>query len=239
MQSTVFNIEQAIAEVCGTSFPYEWDENYLSLQLMKELRRIFSHRIIHFQEWSKIVDWKSYKVKGTLEKKFGDIALIVNIQFSSNEILKGVAFLEAKRSFNSENFESLDQAQLNRIKESAPYAHLLLYNHKPQIFNLKFPDDQLWSSHIWTAPLNTAISLNDQLTFKDTWKLLRISLPFSSFLTSRIFWGHDLDYRGDIYKEVETGTSNLFPTTFLGVVNVYYGNQDALSNEIGDSWEEI
>jgi len=239
MLYTVFEMERRIEQICRSSYPYEWDENHLSYLLMKELRSMFSNRVLRFQSWSKIVDWKSFKSKGTLEQKFGDIALIVNIQFSSNEILKGVAFLEAKRSFNSNNYESLVQSQLVRIYQEAPYSHLLLYNHNIQNLHLKFPDDRTWSSHIWTTPLNTAIPLSIQLSQSDTWKLHRISLPFTSFLTSRIFWGLDLDFRDSIYKDVERGIADLFPTTFLGVVNVYYDNQEPLSNEIGDSWEEI
>ena len=92
---------------------------------MKQLRNIFSNRILKFNNWSKIVNWQSFKNRGKRETSYGDIALLVNVQFSSGETLKVVATIEAKRSFDSENFESLtDNKQLEPIIKNAPYSHL-------------------------------------------------------------------------------------------------------------------
>lgn len=239
MRRTVLEIENSIKEICTSSFPMEWDEDHISYQLMKELRNHFSNRTIQFQNWSKIVDWKSYKNKGANEQKFGDISLLVNVQFSSGEILKGVAFLEAKRSYTSSNFEAIKQEQLLRIKNNAPYAQVLLYNHREQELQLKFPDEQTWKSHFWVSPINTAQELNKQVSTNDNWKLLRTSFPFSSFLTSRIFWGFDLDFRKEIYNDIESGINKLLEANYLGVVNVYYDHQTPIQNQIGDNWEEI
>lgn len=239
MRRTVFEVENSIRQICNSSFPLEWYEDHISFQLMKELRTRFSNRTINFQSWSKIVDWKSYKNKGTNEQKFGDISLLVNVQFSSGETLKGVAFLEAKRTYQSSNFEAIKQEQLERIKENAPYSQVLLYNHREQELQLKFPDESKWRSHFWVSPLNTAIELNKQVGISDNWKLLRTSFPFSSFLTSRIFWGFDLDFREEIYDDLESGFNKLLEANYLGVVNVYYDHQRPILNQIGDTWEEI
>jgi hypothetical protein len=67
---------------------------------MKRLREIFARRIIHFNNWSKIVDWRSFKNRGKQETNYGDIALLVHVQFSSGEYLKGVSNIEAKRAKN-------------------------------------------------------------------------------------------------------------------------------------------
>lgn len=239
MRQTVFELESSIKNICTISFPYEWDEDHITYQLMKELRNHFSNRVIHFQNWSKIVDWKSYKNKGKNESRYGDISLLVNVQFSSGETLKGVAFLEAKRSYNSSNFEAIEQDQLIRIRDNAPYAQVLLYNHQEQELQLKFPDENTWRSHFWVSPINTAEELNRQVTKNDNWKLLRTSFPFSSFLTSRIFWGFDLDFRLDIYNDIESGLNKLLESNYLGVVNVYYDHQLPVENIIGENWEEI
>lgn len=239
MRETVFNIESSIRDICTSSFPLEWDEDHISYQLMKELRNQFSNRTIRFQSWSKIVDWRSFKNNGKTETNYGDISLLVNVQFSSGETLKGVAFLEAKRSYDSSNFEAIKQEQLIRIRNNAPYAQVLLYNHQEQELQLKFPDEKTWRSHFWTSPVNTVQELNKQVSKNDNWKLLRTSFPFSSFLTSRIFWGFDLDFRTELYEDIESGLNKLLESKYLGVVNVYYDHQKPVENKIGENWEEI
>jgi len=205
MRRTVNKLESIISELCNSSYPYEWDENHISFLLMKELRKLFSHRTISFNSWSKIVDWRSFKNRGKQETNYGDIALIVTIQFSSGECLKGVVNIEAKRAYNSGNFESVDLVQLNRILENLPYSHLLLYNHKRQKFQQKFPDESTWKSHLWISPINTARQILIQTKSKDNWKVLRTSFPFTMFLTSRIFWGFDLDFRDEVINDIQSG----------------------------------
>src|SRR5437016_5217629 len=123
MESTIAKLEQAYREICNDSYPHEWDENHISFLLMKKLRELFENRRIQFNKWSKIVDWRSYKNRGRQERDFGDIALIVTIQFSTGEVLRGVACLEAQRDFRSGNFESMDMNQLLRLHANLPYSH--------------------------------------------------------------------------------------------------------------------
>lgn len=237
MKQTVEFLENILTDICQNSYPHEWDENHISFQLMKKLRELFSNRVIHFSNWSKIVDWQSYKNRGRPETRYGDITLLVNIQFSSGEILKGVACLEAKRDFNSGDFESLNTTQLDRILDNAPYSHLLLYTHKQQVCQLKFPDESTWTSHMWVSPINTATQLLTQ-TRIDNWKVLRTCFPFSSFLTSRIFWGHDLHFRQELYDDIVNGLQKVAPK-YLGIVNVYYDGQRPVEVGLSDLWEEI
>jgi hypothetical protein len=239
MIKTVSNLEQSFSKICNSSYPLEWDENHLSYLLMKELRRIFSNRTIQFNNWSKIVDWKSFKNKGKQETNYGDITLLVNIQFSSGEVLKGVALIEAKRSYQSGNFESIDPSQLERIVDNAPYSHLLLFSHDLQDLQLKFPDAMTWKSNLWISPINTAQELLKQTTKTDNWKVLRTSFPFTMFLTSRIFWGLDLDFRANVYKDIADGLDKILGPSYLGVVNVFYERQRPIDVTLSDIWEEI
>jgi hypothetical protein len=238
MRRTVRTLENVFASICRNSYPLEWDENHISFQLMSQLRQIFSNRVINFNGWSKIVDWRSFKNRGKQETKYGDIALIVNVQFSSGETLKGVANIEAKRDFNSGNFESIDLPQLDRIFTNSPYSHLLLYTHSGHELQQKFPDESTWRSNIWISPINTAKQLLTQ-TGNDNWKVLRTSFPFTMFLTSRIFWGLDLDFRDNVINDVESGLNNIINPSFLGIVNVYYENQRPIEISLPDLWEQI
>lgn len=239
MKQTVRALENSFSSICRKSFPLEWDENHLTFQLMRTLREVFSNRIIRFNGWSKIVDWKSFKNRGKQETNYGDIALIVNVQFSSGETLKGVAAIEAKRDFNSGNFDSVDLTQLDRILRNTPYSHLLLYTQKEQDLQQKFPDESTWKSHIWVSPINTAGQLLKPTTNKDTWKVLRTSFPLTMFLTSRIFWGLDLDFRDEIITDIELGLNRIIDPAYLGVVNVYYEGQRPYEIAFTDLWEQI
>jgi hypothetical protein len=239
MRQTVRYLESIFSEICQSSYPLEWDENHISFQLMKHLRQLFSNRTINFNNWSKIIDWRSFKNKGKQETNYGDITLFVNVQFSSGETLKGVVNIEAKRDFESNNFESVDHEQLDRILLNVPYSHLLLYTHAEQKLQQKFPDESTWTSHFWISPINTARQLLKQTSTSDNWKVLRTSFPFTMFLTSRIFWGFDLDFRDDIIKDIENGLNKIINPSFLGIVNVYYDNQKPIIVSLSDIWEEI
>lgn len=238
MKRTVRTLEDALTSICQNSYPLEWDENHISFQLMRLLRQVFSNRVINFNGWSKIVDWRSFKNRGKQETNYGDIALIVNVQFSSGETLKGIVNIEAKRDFNSGNFESMDLVQLDRILTNSPYSHLLLYTHRGQVLQQKFPDESTWKSNMWISPINTAKQLLLQ-TNSDNWKVLRTSFPFTMFLTSRIFWGLDLDFRDDVINDIESGLNNIINPSFLGIVNVYYENQRPIEIALSDLWEQI
>ncbi len=239
MRQTVNKLESIFTDICDSSYPYEWDEDHISFLLMKKLRELFSRKTIYFQNWSKIVDWRSFKNKGKQETNYGDITLLVTVQFTTGEIFKGVVNIEAKRSFNSGNFESVNLPQLNRIVSNAPYSHLLLYNHQEQEFQQKFPDESTWKSHFWISPINTAKQMFSQTGNNDNWKVLRTSFPFTMFLTSRIFWGFDLDFRDEIIKDIESGENKIINPSFLGVVNVFYDNQQPIEVKLSDIWEQI
>lgn len=239
MKKTVIKLESIFSSICDKSYLHEWDENFISFSLMQELRNLFSNRVIHFNKWSKIVDWKSFKNKGKTESNFGDISLIVNIQFTSGETLKGIVNIEAKRDFESNNFDMLELDQLQRIYSNSTHSHLLLYNHNSEELPLKFPDESTWKSHLWISPINTAIQMVGQTTKKDNWKILRTSFPFSMFLTSRIFWGFDLDFREEIYEDIVKENNKIIDPSFLGIVNVYYDHQSPIKTGLSDKWEEI
>lgn len=241
MRETVRSLENVFGQICQEAYPFEWDENHITFLLMRQLRTLFQHRVIYFDDWSKIVNWQSFKNRGKQETNYGDIALIVNVQFSSGEYLKGVANLEAKRdSGRDNNFEVIDLDQIERIHGNLPYSHLLLYRHGIETLQTKFPDEATWQSHFWVSPLNTAKEMFGQISARDNWKILRTSFPFTMFLTSRIFWGFDLDFRKEIIYDIEQGINRLVNPSYLGVVNVYYENQQPLRGFVQpDIWEEL
>ena len=231
-------IEQIFTEIVRNTYPLTWDENHISFTLMEKLETFFNQKKIHFPGWSKIVDWKSFKNKLPQETSYGDIAILVNIQFSDGAILKGVACLEAKRSFPSNNFDSINLTQINTILSSVPYSQLLLYTHYDPQIPMKFPNTSTWNSHMWVTPLNTAKELLPQISINNQ-RILRVSFPLTMFLMSRIFWGHDLDFRTNVYDDIKVGRDKVFNPAFLSVVNVYYDGQKPIETRLSDRWEKM
>lgn len=92
---------------------------------------------------------------------------------------------------------------------------------------------------MWVSPSNTVIQKLPQIRPIDNWKVLRIALPLSMQITSRYFWGHDLDYREDAFKLAMEGLGNFTPPQFLGIINVYYEGQAPVIVDVPDTWEEI
>jgi hypothetical protein len=239
MRWLVNDLENVFAGITAGNYPTEWDEDHITFSLMREMRSLFDFRRIKYNGFEKIVHWLSYKNKGRTETLFGDISLLVNIQFSTGEKLAGVAFLEAKRDNARGNFEEIRMPQLERIVQHSPYAHLLLYAHQSQTLPLKFPDDTYWPSHIWASPINTALPKLRQLRPVDNSTVLRVSLPFSMLLTSRFFWGLDLDYREESFQLALKGVPNLASPQFLGIINVFYDGQGPVAVALPDNWEQI
>lgn len=237
MRSLVNNLEKIFSEISSSCYPYDWDENHITHSLMKEMRDLFTQRRVRYKGFTKIIDWFSYKNKGKVETTFGDISLFVNVQFKTGEVLRGVAFLEAKRDNNNSNFDSLAISQLERIIQNAPYSHLLLYLHRADEWPTKFPDDGTWESNFWASPNNTAIPKLRQLSPSTNNGVLKVALPFSMLLTSRFFWGLDLDYRENAFKMATEGLGDFPAPPFLGIVNVYYEGQLPINVALDDKWE--
>jgi hypothetical protein len=89
------------------------------------------------------------------------------------------------------------------------------------------------------SPVNTAKEHLEQTRVNDNWKVLRTSFPFSMFITGRIFWGFDLDYRTSVYDDILSGVQKVFTPSYLGVVNVYYDHQRPREVNLGETWQEI
>jgi hypothetical protein len=240
MRSLVDDIEYSFTEIVEECGDYDWDENHITYSLMRKFREKLSHRQVHYQGFSKIVDWLSFKNRGKIETTNGDITMLVNIQFSSGERLCGASFLEAKRDNGDAQFNALNVTQLERIHSESPYSHLLLYTKKRQDLPRKFPHDGNWKSYFWATPCNTAIPLLKQLTPAITGRLLRVTMPFSMLLTQRYFWGLDLDYRLDERGRAIGGLENLLTRAdYLAIVNVYYDGQQPILPELPGKWDSI
>jgi len=221
-------INSVIQRVVGDNL-YNWDEDYITQELLREYRQRFQN--IEIRETSKKttrISSNAYKLRKKLraEQKFGDVALIVRIQYSDQLNIEGVAFLEAKKRNHEKTrlFDAIKEEQLNRIYKNAPHACLLLYDHE-SIHNhaeYKLQSHRVKSSgslHAVTLPINIAISSK----LKDT-RLYRFSHPLSHQILTRYFCGLDLDFQQEALDIAKGYNRNAGSPQFLFVVSVVPGH---------------
>lgn len=192
-------LEQHIQDEIDSSYPINWDEDYITRRLVVAMGKL-EYSQVEVRNTFNNVFIKPFKLKGSNENKFGDLAIIMDIQFKDGDSLKGVAYLEAKRMYNNSNeYTALDFVQLQRIYENAPNARLLLYNYQPMSTLAPTGLDtkldtvgilpKMPVTYTSVTNLNTVLKLhlkNDRLH--------KISIPFSYQFAFRYLYGMDLEY---------------------------------------------
>jgi hypothetical protein len=199
-------LEENIRSSIKSSWPYEWDENFITQRLLQDLRTNLSNIELHSKEYRRYIHWETYKLKGKYETNFGDISLIVKIHYKDGTHLEGVAFLEAKRrDWRKTSFSAMNLSQLNRILKNAPRAQYLLYDYQ-DITDFQNPTEFINSVHGYygrhhmpfsltatTRAVSVPLNIAKATGYKDT-LLYRYGNPLSLMLTSRYFQGLDLEF---------------------------------------------
>jgi len=201
--------------ICGVS-GHEWNEDFITLNLLRDLRNGLSSSRFIGRDRKSDINWQLYKLKGTFENKFGDIALIVNINYRDGTSVNGAAFLEAKkRDWRKTTFGAMKLPQAKKILKNAPHSQYLLYDYE-EITN--FLNGSLYLEELsyyhhrrgWSVPLVPVtravcvpINLAVETASKDT-LLYRHGIPLSQMLSNRYFQGLDLEF-DDTSKKIATG----------------------------------
>jgi hypothetical protein len=194
-------VEQNIQEELIEAYPGEWDEDYITLRICRALRRLDYTQLEVLNTYSNVYI-SAYKLKGVNERKFGDIAILVDLEFKDADKIKGAGFLEAKMRYdNSNEYTALDFDQLERIYGNAPSAKVILYNYEHMsilaptgfdtsrisIGNGVLPKMPVTFTSV--VPINTVLHLNAKNT-----RLHKVSIPFSYQFAYRYLYGMDLEF---------------------------------------------
>lgn len=112
-----------------------WNENFITGRVLSELEKNGTET--SFDDMRHRTVWQSYKLSGTEETQYGDIALLVTVWLTPTEFIEGVAFFEAKRLYHHvpsnrpKGFDALDDEQLKRLNNATPISRVLLYAADP------------------------------------------------------------------------------------------------------------
>lgn len=214
-------IEEVIRTSISNHSPHEWDEDFITRSLLSDLRNELKCVNLVGRNFTSNINWQIYKLKGTFENNFGDIALVINISYKDGTSIHGAAFLEAKkRDWRKTTFSAMKTNQAKKILKNAPRSQYLLYDYEEItdfISGTQSPEDidhpfynrryGIQFSRVTRAvcvPLNLAIATG----YKDT-LLYRHSYPLSMMLSNRYFQGLDLEF-DEISKKIATGFLNKF-----------------------------
>lgn len=210
-------VRNSISKISG----HEWDEDFITLSLLRDLRIGLLGTTLIGRDSRSSINWQTYKLKGTYENNFGDIAFAININYKDGTDLSGAAFLEAKkRDWRKTTFGAMKTPQAKKILKNAPRAQYLLYDYE-EITSFLY--GSLYSEELFhyhrargirnhfsevtravCVPLNLAVATG----YKDT-LLYRHGLPLSLLLSNRYLQGLDLEF-DEISKQVATGFVNKF-----------------------------
>jgi hypothetical protein len=226
-------IEQAIKECISNN---HWDENHISYSWIQEARKCSASLSLRNFPRPVAIAWNAFKSRGALETKFGDIAFLVDQTFENGKKLSGVAFLEAKRNYDS-SFDKLDPVQLKTQIANTSSHRLLLYDTEqsvtPTLFLAAFPYlhrchhrflyecycDHLHYPH--THSHATVIPTQHALAFGcKSRSLHKLSVPLWHQITGRYFLGQDLDYNQETVTKVRNGSAQVL---YLIAVSISFG----------------
>lgn len=194
------------------------------------------------------IAWDAYKADGKLEESNGDIAILVKQTFPNQSELSGVAFLEAKRTYEpTGGYDKLDWAQLSRQNSNSSYHKLLLYDHEPANlnFNAYWPGlmpfqhphpffehyarffEQYavdFSTHACVCPSRHAIAYRTR-----TRRLHELCVPLSHQICLRYFFGHDLDYNAQLVADVSNGVAGGVDYLIVAHVSFVEGGESSVA----------
>ncbi|MEP8608085.1 hypothetical protein ABKW00_19960 [Enterobacter hormaechei] len=173
-----------------------WSENHITTQMLLGLLNI--GKDIKWNAQSQRVVWDSFKLKGTNETEFGDIALFAKVMLTSDLHLEGVVFYEAKRQyydkkFHAIGFNSIKPKQLTRIQKLTSASNVLLY------------DVDVKNKTLGAFCLPTIFV--EKLMNKAPYAVLPHTLPhYSTLWVSSLaenFSGYGLDYSPEAVKKIK------------------------------------
>ena len=230
VRSFLSQLELILQKHVKNNYPRYWNEDFISMSIMKEIEQTLSTVTIEGLKERMNVEWSAFKQTGIPEQKFGDLAFLVNIKYQDGDIIEGATFLEAKkRRPKKTRFEAIRISQLRKISKNAPHSMVLLYDYDDITqFANTYNSSFFWNwfplkpcTYSVVVPMNTIIE-----TKKRDSTLYKFSLPFSHQLFFRYLHGFDLEYDKKAIEIAKGYAMKKGFPKYLMVASVAFGNTE-------------
>ena len=190
----------------------DWDEDHLSIMLVGALRNTLrnvstisalkEHRPYAEERGTNFFfEIEAYKATGALERKHGDIAIVVD---DVDLHRAGTGFYEAKAEGPDGGFPAFNMRQLRRLSSATPQLGLLLYQRSRESVS---DDEYSLSNRLDRPPSATSrlrvIGANIATRYKRPEYIPDLPQTFGHHFVSRYLSGRDLDYSRDPLLTIE------------------------------------
>jgi len=224
----------------------DWDENYITRSLLSNIRDYFSQ--VHLNEDEKqgkpsVCQIQAYgnRKKNNYEPDFGDIGILVRLNLGEGRILEGVALLEAKRIYTSDEgidnvktpeFSALKYEQLSKHVANTSNHRTVLYDFYSKGNTREVYAKTLPSQHMFIAQKNDR-------------SIYPLTEDFSYCLTHRYMKGLELNYDREVIDGFKGNLSDRASKRYLLELDFcseddFKKRNDLLGHEINkDIYEEI
>ncbi|MHC0522942.1 hypothetical protein [Vibrio harveyi] len=183
-----------------------WKEDFITAEILKRLNELPTASIQR-ESGYKNVSWEAFKFSGKPEYTFGDIAIIVKVEFSNGASLEGVAYIEAKRIYHSKKYEqcsfsSIDWEKLEEYS-SPSHAHYVVLYDVDEKSDLEFICNTIPTKHLLEIRNNK----------RDIYPFCEY---FHQLMCFRLLMGYGLDFDPQaVINAKGFGTSNSIPKYVL------------------------
>jgi hypothetical protein len=129
--------ENSIRSCLAAAQEGRWKEDFITADILKGIKKA-PHNVFKIDDEYKSISWDAYKYSGKLEQTYGDIAFIVKIDFGAGKVLEGIAYIEAKRIYHSNDlkscsFEKIKWDRLNEYASSSDAHYMMFYDADPRL----------------------------------------------------------------------------------------------------------
>lgn len=219
-------IAKAIVNCFSSSRLGGWQENYITTVVLQAIEAVGCE--LAWEDCEQRVKWEAYKLSGSAETQFGDIALMVKVRLAHDCYIDGVAFYEAKRQYYDKSsgkaigFTSLRADQLSRLSKATHASQIILYD-------MDLNDDDRMA-FVSAVPTVFAERLADADVVPRTGRLIhRYGVPWVRALGSNLR-GFGLDTRPEAVEAIRQAAE--FGQAPFAIVNVGVGMIKGLEPEL-------
>lgn len=200
-------IDQELGQMLSNLDLVDWDEDHISFMLVNTLRhtlrkaqKITVPHSYFYSEGDFFLDIEAYKATGALERRHGDIAIVIQYM-DLNRI--GTGFYEAKAEGPRGDYPAFNMRQLRRLTTSTPQLALLLYERTEKaVSDDEYSFNQLYERSSLRSRLRV-IGANIARKYPRPELVPDFPCSFGHHFVSRYLTGRDLDYSRDPHLAIQ------------------------------------
>lgn len=220
------SVQQTVSKVVMSSFPRCWDEDVITYSILRELITEQKEVVIESESAEHVkmkVMWDAFKNTKKLktEQTYGDMGILVRIEFEPGKFIEGVAFCEMKLAKyikldkSSCKFDAVKGEQLTRLAENSE-------NHRTVLYDI-IPEENGEKSVIYSIPTNHAIGYGEVSR-----KLYKFSEDWAYTFTNRFLRGYELNYSKKAVSDLKKFAATKGGVDFLIVAHTTISNDAEL-----------